>query len=233
MRPDRRPGPDRQGGRHEPDGERGRAPAPPAPFAGAVGATRYVVLLAVGAVLLVSTALFVLGVIQSGAAVLHAVQATAQGEVGSSKLTVEFLEIVSSMLKAVVFYIVGVGLYSLFIAPLNLPAALGVESFGDLESRIVSVVIVIMAVTFLEHFIGWQDPDELVRFGGTMAVVVLALVLYQFQNARTRQEQKRSDAATEVRAQRHLFQQGEQRREVLPEDAATTDDEAALQSAAE
>ena len=209
-----------------------RWPAP-APFARAVGATRYVVLIAVAAVLLVSAALFVIGAIQAGVVVVHAAGATLRGEMASSELTSEFLGIVSAMLKAVVFYIVGVGLYSLFIAPLNLPAALGVESFGDLETRIVSVVIVIMAVTFLERFISHEDSAELVRSGGTMAVVIVALVLYQFQSSHARQEQKRSDAATEVRAQRHLFQGDEQRREVLPEDAATTDDAAAQRSAAE
>jgi uncharacterized membrane protein YqhA len=205
----------------------------PAPFAGVVSSTRYVVLLAVAAVLLVSASLFVLAALQSGAAVVSAVQGVVRGESDSAELTVKFLEIVSSMLKAVVFYLVGVGLYSLFIAPLNLPAALGVESFSDLETRIVSVVIVIMAVTFLEHFVAWKDPEELVRFGGTMAAVVLALVAFQYHNTRARQEQKRSDAATEVRAQRHLFQEGEQRRRVVPEDAATADDEEALRSAGE
>ncbi len=44
---------------------------------------------------------------------------------GSTDLTVAFLEIVSVMLKAVVFYIIGIGLYSLFIAPLNLRSISG------------------------------------------------------------------------------------------------------------
>src|SRR5688500_9460964 len=166
----------------------------PAPFARAVGATRYVVLIAVAAVLLVSAALFVLGAIQAGLVILHAADATLRGEMASSQLTVEFLEVVSAMLKAVVFYLVGVGLYSLFIAPLNLPAALGVESFSDLETRIVSVVIVILAVTFLERFISQEDSAELVRYGGTMAVVIVALVLYQLQSTHARQQQKRADA---------------------------------------
>ena len=45
--------------------------------------------------------------------------------------------------------VIGVGLYSLFIAPLNLTVSLGVETLSDLESKVLSVVVVIMAVTFL------------------------------------------------------------------------------------
>ncbi|CAA9259079.1 MAG: hypothetical protein AVDCRST_MAG77-2589 [uncultured Chloroflexi bacterium] len=200
-------------------------PHAPAPFAQAIGRTRYMVLLAVAAVLLVSAALFVVGALQALAAIWHTVQAGLRGETSSVGLTIEFLEIVSSMLKAVVFYLVGIGLYSLFIAPLNLTAALGVESFGDLESRIVSVVIVILAVTFLEHFIAWKDPAELVQFGGTMAVVVASLVLFQFHASRTRHEQKRFDALTEARAQRELFENDTQQREIRPEEQAAASDQ--------
>ncbi len=204
------------------DGGRSEGPRqvhrPPAPLAQAIGRTRYVVLLAVAAVLLVAMALFVAGAATAVIGIWQALQATLRGELGTTDMTVRFLEIVSVMLKAVVFYIVGIGLYSLFIAPLNLTAALGVESLNDLENKIVSVIIVIMAITFVEHFIVWEQPAELLQFGVTLAVVVAALVLFQAYNSRAREEQKLHDPDTEVRAQRDLFQQAEEQRRVRPDE---------------
>jgi uncharacterized membrane protein YqhA len=66
---------------------------------------------------------------------------------------VQSLSIIGVMLRAVVFYIIGVGLYSFFIATLNLTTALGVESLSDLEAKVVSVVIVILAVRFMQEFV--------------------------------------------------------------------------------
>ncbi len=67
-------------------------------------------LLAVGAVLLIAMALFLFG---TGVAV-HKLWLTTRslldGQINATEVTVEFLEVVSVMLKAVVFYLVGVGL---------------------------------------------------------------------------------------------------------------------------
>ncbi|HET7767840.1 MAG TPA: hypothetical protein VFN74_03630 [Chloroflexota bacterium] len=62
-----------------------------------MGATRSIVLVAVVAVLLVSGALFVIGVIQTGVVVVHAAEAALRGEMASTELTVEFLGLVSTM----------------------------------------------------------------------------------------------------------------------------------------
>jgi uncharacterized membrane protein YqhA len=183
-------------------------PAPTAPFARAVGGTRFVVLLAVGAVLLVAIALFVLGTVLAVVTVGHAVGAALRGQLSSTDLTVEFLEIVSVLLKAVIFYIIGVGFYSLFVAPISLPVALGIESLNDLETKVVSVVIVIMAVTFLEHFILWERPGELLQHGVTLAAVVLALVAFQVYSHWAKEQARRQHLGEQREAQHQLFDEG-------------------------
>jgi uncharacterized membrane protein YqhA len=188
--------------------------APEAPLARVVGQTRFVVLLAVAAVLLVAIALFVLGAVMAVAAVWSASQTVLRGDLGSTSLTVQFLEIVSVMLKAVIFYIVGVGFYSLFITPLNLPLALGMETLHDLEAKVVSAIVVIMSVTFLEHFIIWEQPSELVPMGFMLAVVVLALVAFQFFTHWAKEQQIHSSARTQDTARHRLFRRGETRQEV-------------------
>jgi uncharacterized membrane protein YqhA len=203
-------------GDRDPDSDH---PTPVAPLARAIGRTRFVVLVAVAAVLLIAVSLFLFGAVMAVMTVWHAAQALVSGDVRSTPLTVEFLEIVSVMLKAVVFYVVGVGLYSLFIAPLNVTAALGVETLNDLETKVISIVIVIMAVTFLEHFILWQEPDQTMRFGITLAVVVAALVLFQFYNHRASEDQRLEDPkSTQADAQRRMFHRDEEEREVTPEE---------------
>ena len=118
-----------------------------------VGHTRYVVVLAVLAVLLVAVSLFLLGSWLAVVGVWHAFGDAVAGDLDATELTVEFLEVISAMLKAVIFYLVGVGLYSLFIGPLNLTTVLGVETLGDLERKVASLVNLILAFTALEHFI--------------------------------------------------------------------------------
>jgi uncharacterized membrane protein YqhA len=185
---------------------------PPAPLARTIGRTRFVVLVAVAAVLLVAATHFVLGAVLALLSVWESIQALGSGQLASTDLTVKVLEVVSFMLKAVVFYLIGVGFYSLFIAPLNLPVALGVETLNDLETKIVSVIVVIMAVTFLEHFILWEQPNDILIFGGTMAVVVAALVLFQFYSHWSKEEQRR-EAPEQTRAEHELFDKDEEERE--------------------
>jgi uncharacterized membrane protein YqhA len=140
----------------------------------------------------------------------------ARGDLNDTSITVDLLEVVSVLLKAVVFYLIGVGFYSLFIAPLNLTAALGIRSFNDLEIKVVSVVVVIMAVTYLEHFIRWEQAVETLLFGISLAVVVAALVLFQMHSHRAAREDEHEDAPTRVRAQRELFHEDHEEREVKP-----------------
>jgi uncharacterized membrane protein YqhA len=193
---------------------------PAAPLAGPIGSTRYVVLLAVGAVLLVAIALFAIGTGMAVIGVINAVQATLHGDLATTNRTVEFLEIVSVMLKAVIFYLIGVGLYSLFIAPLNLPIALGVETLNDLEAKVVSAIVVIMSVTFLEHYILWESTGDLLPMGLTLAAVVLALVVFQVFTHWARRDQVNTPAGDQQAARARLFTRGESRQPVRRPHAA-------------
>ncbi len=193
-------------------------PSPVAPLAEWIGKSRYIVLLAVVSVLLVSATLFVVGAGMAVQGIWNALVAISRGEFAATTITVDLLEVVSVMLKAVVFYLIGVGFYSLFIAPLNLTAALGIRSFNDLEIKIVSVVVVIMAVTYLEHFIRWDQAFETLMFGVSLAVVVAALVFFQANSHRESREDEQEDAQMRIRAQRRLFNEDEEEREVRPDD---------------
>lgn len=176
-------------------------------FSRIIGRSRFVVLLAVVAVMLVAVSLFLLGTIQAVTGVWDAWKSVFRGGMQSTMLTVAFLEIVSTMLKAVVFYIIGVGLYSLFVSPLNITVSLGVQTLNDLESKVVNVVVVILSITFLEHFILWKDPLATLQFGGAAALVVAALVLFERHSHQSKEEQSVHNPKEQVRAQKSMFKE--------------------------
>lgn len=188
-------------------------------FSRIIGRSRFIVLVAVTAVMLVAVSLFLLGAIQASYGVWGAWEAVFHGKMNSTELTIEFLEIVSLMLKAVVFYIIGVGLYSLFVSPLNITVSLGVQTLSDLESKVVSVVVVILGVTFLEHFVQWKEPLATLQFGGAMGMVVAALVFFQRFTYIVKQDQKSHNPDEQKHAQRRLFEQDREKAEI----AATQD----------
>lgn len=197
-----------------------RAPIDEAPFTRWIGHTRFIVLLAVLAVLLVAFTLFLQGTLLALRDIWETWGGVANGSSNATDLTITFLELVHIMLEAVVFYLIGIGLYSLFVAPLNLAVGLGVETMGDLEDRIVSLIIVIMAVSFLEHFIRWEDAMETMQAGVALAVVIFTLVYFQRHSHNARQDLR--EDFTRARSQKDLFSRNSEEHQIQPEETAAT-----------
>lgn len=187
------------------------------PFARLIGRSRVIVVVAVIAVLLTAFSVFLLGAYLALQEIWHAWSGVIEGSEQSTELTVRFLEIVTLMLKAVFFYLIGVGLYSLFIAPLNVTVALGVESLNDLEAKVISVVIVIMGVHFLERFIQWSDPLETLQHAASLALVVGALVVFKFFAHREAHEVKRQRPESMERAKKEMFERDHEQHDVRQE----------------
>jgi uncharacterized membrane protein YqhA len=183
-----------------------------------IGRSRLLVLVAVVAVLLAALTLFLVGALEAVTSVWNAWRSFIAGAADSTELTVEFLGVVTTLLKAVVFYLIGVGLYSLFIAPLNVSISLGVETLTDLEARVVSIVIVIIAVTFLERFIRSGEPLATLQYAAAAALVIAALVFFQSYSRREKEGQQAHGLETRSRAQHEVFEQDRERHEVDPEE---------------
>ena len=164
--------------------------APPAPFSQAIGRSRCIVLLAVLAVLLVLISLFLQGTMLAVESVWTSWRDLIAGHAQHFR-----------MLEAVVFYLIGVGLYSVFISPMNVTVALRVETLNGLEERVISVIIAILAINFLEHFIQLK-PLATLEFG--MAAVG-AVAAFQAFSHRATVDQKAHNSEIQARAQRELF----------------------------
>ncbi len=193
-------------------------------FGRAIGRTRYVVIIPVLAVILLSMSLFLLGAFSAAQLIVKAWSTVlANGDSNETELVVETLSIIGVMLRAVIFYIIGVGLYSLFITPLNLTVALGMETLTDLESKVISVVVVILSVKFLQQFVQWNDPQGIMYYGLTMAGVIAALVFFQSNSQRGKEFQKEHSPNVQKQAQKEMFQENKEQREIKPEEVSKED----------
>ncbi|HZM37192.1 MAG TPA: YqhA family protein [Burkholderiales bacterium] len=190
------------------------------PFARLIGRSRVIVIVAVVAVLLSAFSLFLLGAYLAGENIYAAWRGVFGGDVEAAELTIRFLEIVTVMLKAVFFYLIGVGLYSLFISPLNVTVAMGVETLNDLETKVISVVIVIMGVHFLEHFIQWVDPMITLQQAASLALVVTALVFFKIFAHREARDTKRHRPEAVEEARREMFEHAHEQHDIADGDAA-------------
>ncbi len=162
-----------------------RLPDPPspahAPGAYAIAYTRYMVLLAVWSLLLVALAVWVLGAVATFVTLWAAVQLAFRGELVGHEPVLAALNLVVIMLEAVVFYLVGIGLYHLFIAPLALAARLGIDTLDQLEGRIVGVIAVLIGVVFLEHLVEEHDPVNVLFYAAAVALTLPPLVWLKTQ----------------------------------------------------
>jgi uncharacterized membrane protein YqhA len=61
---------------------------------------------------------------------------------------------------------------------LALPEWLTLRSLHDLRGQLNSVIVLVMTVAFLEHLVGWQDPQGTLFFGIAVAVVSAVLIAF-------------------------------------------------------
>jgi uncharacterized membrane protein YqhA len=82
--------------------------------------------------------------------------------VGAKQLMLYLIEVFDLFLLGTVMLIMALSLYELFFdSDLKLPARLEIHTSEDLKSNLVTVVIVVMAVTFLGQIVSWNGEAEL------------------------------------------------------------------------
>jgi len=97
------------------------------------------------------------------------------------RLAVRLLKVLDTLLIAVTFQIVAVGLFRLFIRPetgteCGLMSALEVRSFRDLKIAILQLAIVILVILFLEQIVEAGASLETLYMGGAIALVIASSV---------------------------------------------------------
>jgi uncharacterized membrane protein YqhA len=83
-------------------------------------------------------------------------------------------------LIATALFLVAVGLYELFISRLDMPVGLTINSLDDLKDKLAGVIVVALAVSFLAQIASWDGKTNLLPYGASIALVILALGLFTF-----------------------------------------------------
>ena len=144
-----------------------------------LSAARYVVFLGVVACLLGALLLFV-GALAQLVVVTTAFFTGLGTPKGIKVLAVSEIFLADVTLIATALFLVAVGLYELFVGKIDLPVGVTVVSLEDLKDKLVGVIIVALAVSFLAQIAIWDGKTDLLPYGASVALVILALGAFTY-----------------------------------------------------
>jgi uncharacterized membrane protein YqhA len=143
----------------------------------AIGLTRYAVFVPalasiIGAVLLMA---------QGSLAIVMVVIDAVSTELSLKDTIVEVLTAVDAILLGTVLLVIGYGLYELFIdAEIEVPQWLRVRDLDDLKSKLIGVVVAILAVVFVGVFVDSNRSDDVISYGVGAGALAVGLALFAF-----------------------------------------------------
>jgi uncharacterized membrane protein YqhA len=138
--------------------------------------SRYLAMVGVVSLLLASVAAFAWGALRT----VHVVTLVIESFGADAAITVEFIEIVDSFLIATAILIFTVSLYELFIGDINVPEWMLAHDLYELKTKLSSMIVLVMAVKFLQKLIETKDAQELLLSGLAIAVVSAVLIAFGY-----------------------------------------------------
>ena len=142
-----------------------------------MGLTRYAVF--VPAIASVIGALLLMA--QGSWAMLMTVIDSVSNGYGLKETIVEVLTAVDAILLGTVLLVIGYGLYELFIdADLDVPQWLRVYDLDDLKSKLIGVVVAIVAVVFVGVFVDSNRASDVISYGVGAGALVVGLAIFAF-----------------------------------------------------
>jgi uncharacterized membrane protein YqhA len=114
-------------------------------------------------------------------------------QVSLKETIVEVLTAVDAILLGTVLLVIGYGLYELFVdAEIEVPAWLQVKDLDDLKSKLIGVVVAIIAVVFVGVFVDANRADEVLAYGVGAGALVLGLAIFAFTTKKESRPDKNS-----------------------------------------
>jgi uncharacterized membrane protein YqhA len=142
-----------------------------------LAATRYAVVVPAIASILGALLLMVQGSIEM-------IQVIIDAATNSTKLKITIVEVltaVDAILLGTVLLVIGYGLYELFInEDLNVPAWLQVHDLDDLKSKLIGVVVALIAVIFVGVFVDVNRSKDVIAYGVGAGALVTGLAVFAF-----------------------------------------------------
>lgn len=98
-----------------------------------------------------------------------------------SELSVHFITAIDLFMVAVVMFVMGIGLFELFVdkdQSITYPYWLKMRDLNDLKEKLIAAAVVVIVITFLKHIVKWENPLETLYFGGAIAIVIVAITFF-------------------------------------------------------
>ena len=138
-----------------------------------LASSRYFIVVAVVGSFLASAAALVYGGLATVRVVGQAFGSGDFSEKGAKLLSVGLVTMIDLFLLGTVLYIIAVGLYELFVDPgLPMPVWLRITTLDDLKERLLGVVVVLLAVTFLGSAVTWDGSGNILALGLAIGLVL-------------------------------------------------------------
>jgi len=117
-------------------------------------------------------------------------------------LIIEVVEYVHTFLIGTVLYITSIGFYQLFIGEIEFPGWLRIHSTDELETSLIGVTVVVLAVNFLAVVFTGRNVD-LISQGAGIALPIAALALFIAARAWSVRQERESEKH-EASANKHV-----------------------------
>jgi uncharacterized membrane protein YqhA len=157
-------------------------PQAPSRFLRLLSTSRYLIFLAVIAILVAATSLLLYGGWETAGIVRSILDPALTGPKGTKGLILAFIEVTDLFLLATVLYVIAIGLFELFVDDrLDMPSWLEIRNLDDLKQKLIGVMIVVMGVVFLGQVVTWDGERDLLGYGTGIAVVIAALTYFLSQ----------------------------------------------------
>ena len=146
-----------------------------------LGLTRYAVI--VPAIASIIGALLLMG--QGSIEMISVVIDAISPGVALKETIVAVLTAVDAILLGTVLLVIGYGLYELFIdADIDVPMWLRVNNLDDLKSKLIGVVVAIVAVVFVGVFVDSNRSQEVISYGVGAGALVVGLAVFAWASGR-------------------------------------------------
>lgn len=110
---------------------------------------------------------------------------------------VQVLTAVDAILLGTVLLVIGYGLYELFVdTNIKVPAWLQVRDLDDLKSKLIGVVVAIIAVVFVGVLVDANRATEVLSYGVGAGALVLGLAVFAYATKRGSEAKKDRDSGS-------------------------------------
>ena len=141
--------------------------------------SRYLFYLAVLSTLLAAALVMLYGTVQIVAFVVELVRHGSISNRWGAELRLTVIEVVDLFLIGTVLFVIAVGLYQLFFTTMMpVPRWLLVHDVGDLERKLIGLVITVLSVVFLGQIVTWNGQRDLLGFGVAIGAVIAGLTFF-------------------------------------------------------